>query len=122
MDSGANVTLRARVHHIRPLGSCPQARISIQFLTYFPSGSRIVFLVLRHQLHTIQAVLTEEDDRISHNMVRWAEGLNRESIVLVHGILQHPPDQQESVKSTSIHHLEIKVEKVWIILYPLPLF
>ncbi|KAJ3486884.1 hypothetical protein NLI96_g3934 [Meripilus lineatus] len=100
MDSGANVTLRARVHHIRPL------------------GSRIVFLVLRHQLHTIQAVLTEEDDRISHNMVRWAEGLNRESIVLVHGILQHPPDQQESVKSTSIHHLEIKVEKLFVIAAP----
>lgn len=94
------------------------------FRTYFivirftppNTGSKIVFLVLRHQLTTVQAVLTEEEGVVSHNMIRWAEGLNRESIVLVEGSIQNPPEQQNIVKSTSIHKVEIKVEKV--VLHP----
>ena len=79
-------------------------------LMRFP-GAKIVFLVLRHQLTTVQAILTEEDGIVSPNMVRWAEGIARESIVLIEGVLQEPGGQTE-VKSATVHKLEIKVEKV----------
>lgn len=45
-------------------------------------------------------------------MVRWAEGVSRESIVLVEGVIQRPPPDQEDVHSTTIHQYEIKIAKV----------
>jgi len=52
-------------------------------------------------------------------MVRWAEGLNRESVVLVEGIVQKPQDGQEEVHSTRVHNHEVKIEKVSDIVPPL---
>lgn len=69
-------------------------------------------MVFRSQLTTLQGVLTEEEGVISHNMVRWAEGLNRETIVLVKGVVQRPPDGQEEVHSTRVHNHEVKIQKV----------
>ena len=57
-------------------------------------------------------MLTEEEGKVSQNMVRWAEGLNRESIVHVEGRVQKPQDGQEQVHSTRVHNHEIKIEKV----------
>lgn len=96
MAPGTRVAFRARVHHIRAL------------------GSHIVFIVLRSQLTTVQAVLTEEDGKVSANMVRWAEGLGRETIVRVVGVVQEPPasEGQEQVKSTSVHEREVRVQMV----------
>ncbi len=66
---------------------------------------------------TVQGILTEEPDHVSQTMVRWAEGLARESIVLVDGIVQRPPPDQQEVHSTSIHEYEIKIRKVRVIVY-----
>jgi len=74
-------------------------------------GAKIVFLILRHQLTTVQAVLTEEEGITSQNMVRWAEGIARESVVLVDGVTQEP-DGQTEVKSATVRNVEIKVDKV----------
>ncbi|OSX66656.1 hypothetical protein POSPLADRAFT_1131534 [Postia placenta MAD-698-R-SB12] len=100
MNEGQHVTFQARVHHIRPL------------------GSKIIFMVFRSQLTTLQGVLTEEEGVISHNMVRWAEGLNRETIVLVKGVVQRPPDGQEEVHSTRVHNHEVKIQKLYVIVGP----
>ncbi|KAI0360906.1 aspartyl-tRNA synthetase cytoplasmic [Trametes cingulata] len=99
-NEGDVVTFRARVHHIRPL------------------GSKIVFLIFRHQFTTVQGVLTEEPDKVSQVMVRWAEGIARESIVLVEGVVQRPPPDQQDVHSTSIHQYEIKIRKLHVISAP----
>ncbi|KAI0766828.1 aspartyl-tRNA synthetase cytoplasmic [Trametes elegans] len=99
-QEGDHVVFRARVHHIRPL------------------GSKIVFLVLRHQYTTVQGVLTEEADKVSQTMVRWAEGISRESIILVEGVIQRPPPNQENVHSTSIHEFEVKIAKLFVISAP----
>ncbi|KIP06304.1 hypothetical protein PHLGIDRAFT_107152 [Phlebiopsis gigantea 11061_1 CR5-6] len=102
LNSGDRVAFRARVHHIRPL------------------GSKIVFIVFRSQQTTLQGILVETEGTISQTMVRWAEGLNRETIVRVEGVLQEPPkDQgQEEVHSASIHHVEVRIEKVHVISKP----
>jgi aspartyl/asparaginyl-tRNA synthetase len=81
-------------------------------------GPKIVFIVLRQQLYTIQGVLTEETDMVSENMVRWAEGLGREAIVLIEGKMQLPPPNQGEIKSTTVHQREVKIEKVsWVAEY-----
>ncbi|KAH9858604.1 aspartyl-tRNA synthetase cytoplasmic [Lenzites betulinus] len=97
---GDTVIFRARIHHIRPL------------------GSKIVFLILRHQFTTVQGVLTEEADKVSQTMVRWAEGLAREAIVLVEGVVQRPPPSQENVHSTTIHEYEIMISKLHVVSAP----
>jgi aspartyl/asparaginyl-tRNA synthetase len=92
--------------------------------------------VFRQGLETVQGVLTETaskhrkgngeangdaftgetfpDFEISENMVRWSEGLAREAIVRVVGVLQHPPEDegQFEVKSASVREKEIKIGMV----------
>jgi hypothetical protein len=63
-------------------------------------------------LYTIQGVLTQSEGTVSETMVRWAEGLGREAIVLVEGKVQMPPPDQGEVKTTTVHQRELKIEKV----------
>jgi aspartyl/asparaginyl-tRNA synthetase len=76
------------------------------------AGPKIVFIILRQQLYTIQGVLTQSEGTVSETMVRWAEGLGREAIVLVEGKVQMPPPDQGEVKTTTVHQRELKIEKV----------
>ncbi|KAI0737608.1 aspartyl-tRNA synthetase cytoplasmic [Daedaleopsis nitida] len=99
-QEGDVVIFRARIHHIRPL------------------STKIVFLILRHQFTTVQGVLTEEPNKVSETMVRWAEGIARESIVLVQGVVQRPPPNQEQVHSTTIHEYEVKICKLYVVVAP----
>ncbi|PCH43826.1 aspartyl-tRNA synthetase [Wolfiporia cocos MD-104 SS10] len=99
-SEGEHVTFYARVHHIRPL------------------GSKIVFVIFRSQLTTLQGVLTEEAGVVSQNMVRWAEGLNRESIVRVEGVVQSPQDGQDEVHSTRVHTKEVRILKLFVVVGP----
>ncbi|TFK49883.1 aspartyl-tRNA synthetase, cytoplasmic [Heliocybe sulcata] len=100
-EVGTPVRFRARIHHSRAI------------------SPKITFVVLRHQLHTIQGVLTIEDDVVSENMVRWVEDLHRESIVLVEGKVHSPHEGgQDQVKSTTIHEVEVKIEKLYLIAEP----
>jgi aspartyl/asparaginyl-tRNA synthetase len=79
-----------------------------------------MFLVLRQGISTVQAVLSEEEGAVSRNMVRWAGNLTRETIVYVQGKIQKPGAGQSEVKQTTIHEVEIAIEKVWRTLPPLP--
>ncbi|EMD32133.1 hypothetical protein CERSUDRAFT_144292 [Gelatoporia subvermispora B] len=96
-QDGERVVFRGRVHHIRPL------------------GSKIVFIVFRHQLTTVQGVLTETDGAVSQTMVRWAEGINRESVVKVEGVVQRPPPDQEEVRGATVHEREVRIDKLHVI-------
>ncbi|KAI0940651.1 hypothetical protein AcW1_003792 [Taiwanofungus camphoratus] len=119
MDEGQHVAFQARVHHIRPLGIHPLSPPLPSNVTLTHStGSKIVFLVFRSQLTTVQGVLTEEPTHVSQNMVRWAEGLDRESVVLIEGIVQRPKDGHEEVRSAWVHEREVKVEKLFVVAGP----
>lgn len=71
-----------------------------------------MFLVLRQGISTVQAVLSEEEGKVSRNMVRWAGNLHRETIVYVQGKIQKPGDGHSEVKQATIHEVEIFIEKV----------
>jgi aspartyl-tRNA synthetase len=95
-DADRAVFFEARVHAVRRM------------------SAKLVFLVLRQQIHTLQAVL-KLSDRVSEHFVRWAEHVPVESVVLCKGHLRHP---QEAVQATSIHHLEIIVDSLHIVAAP----
>ena len=88
---GQTVLLRARVQTSRP------------------TGNKMVFLVLRQKIDTVQAILTVEDGKVSKYMVKWARSLPDESIVLVEGLVDEP---KEEVKSVTVGDVEIKVNQV----------
>lgn len=69
----------------------------------------MVFLVLRQQSTTIQALVQVEPVLVSRKMVYFAEHMHAESIVLVEGTVQKPIDL---VKSCTVQDAEIKVAKV----------
>ena len=94
---GEEVYFRARIHTIRKM------------------SSNLAFLVLRQQTTTIQGVLREENEVISTHMVRWAEKLPPESVVLVTGTVQKP---STAITSTSIHDIEVLITKIRVIAEP----
>jgi ergosteryl-3beta-O-L-aspartate synthase len=95
--SGEDVGFRARVHTIRKM------------------SSKLAFIVFRQQIATIQGVIQECDHVISTHMVRWAERIPIESIVLVSGKVRHPI---EKVTGTSIKDLEIMIEELHVLSPP----
>ncbi|KAF8578496.1 aspartyl-tRNA synthetase, cytoplasmic [Ramaria rubella] len=97
---GDPVEFRARIHHMRPL------------------GSKIVFLLFRQRMATIQGVVTEEEGVVSSNMLYWTKRLHHETIVLVEGVAQVPKHEEGEVKGTTIHNIEIKVHKLYVVAAP----
>ena len=94
-QEGSEVTVRARVHNARV------------------QSAKLAFLDLRQRTENIQAVIAEGGENgISRQMVKWAGGLNRESIVLVTGLVKVP---KEPIHSATILGLEIHVEKVFVV-------
>lgn len=90
-DENRDIFFRARIHNSRA------------------QGAKMAFLELRQGVDTIQALVTVEPEKVSKHMVKWAESLPRESLVLVQGTVQKPKDL---VKSTTVQDAEIKINQV----------
>lgn len=55
-------------------------------------------------------------NEISENMVRFAERLPAETIVLCHGIVQDPHSVgQKDIHYTSIHNVEVKIQTLHVV-------
>ncbi len=91
---GKEVTFRCRLHHVRNM------------------GAKLVFLIFRQQISTIQGVLVEAPGKVSAIMIHWAEHLRTGNIMLVKGVLQKP---QIPVKSASIHTIEVHVTDLHVV-------
>ncbi|UZJ57562.1 hypothetical protein CBS101457_006882 [Exobasidium rhododendri] len=94
---GTEVSFKARVHAIRNM------------------SSNLAFILLRHQILTVQGVLKTDSANVTRHMVRWAERIPIESIVLVKGIVHKP---NEKLQSTSYHDVEITISEIFIISQP----
>lgn len=73
------------------------------------SGAKMLFLVFRQQSATLQALVQVEPELVSKKMVKFAEGITSESIVLVEGIIQKPI---ELIKGCTVQDAEVKISKV----------
>lgn len=91
---GKEVCFRARLHHVRNM------------------GPKLVFLIFRQQISTIQGVMVEEPGKISIAMLHWAEHLRTGNVMLVKGVVQEPTSP---VKATSIHDVEVGISALKVI-------
>ncbi|KAI9173334.1 aspartate--tRNA ligase dps1 [Blastocladiella emersonii ATCC 22665] len=89
---GERIKLRARVHTSRA------------------QGNKLCFFQLRQRFDTIQAVLTV-DTVISKHMVKFATGINSESLVLIEATIVKSP---EPVKSCTVQDAELRVHSVFV--------
>lgn len=95
--AGTTVSFKARVHAIRNM------------------SSNLAFILLRHQIMTVQGVLRSDNENVTRHMVRWAEHIPIESIVFVRGVVQKP---NEKLHSTSYHDIEILISEIFSISQP----
>ncbi|PGG95751.1 aspartate-tRNA(Asn) ligase [Blastomyces parvus] len=93
---GQEVTFRARIHHIRNM------------------SSKLVFIVFRQQLTTMQGVLAEKLGAISTLMVQWAERIRVGSIVKVKAVLTK---SKVPVTGTTIHDVELDIQDLHVIVH-----
>lgn len=92
---GQEVLFRCRLHHTRNM------------------GQKLMFLVFRQQVTTIQGVLHEEAGVVSPLMIHWAEHLRTGSVMRVRGKVQKPGFP---IKSATVHNIEIHVTELKIIM------
>ena len=71
----------------------------------------MVFLNLRQQTESVQALLIATPEKVSKQMIKWTASLADESIVLVEGIARKT---QEPIKSASVSNVEVHISQVEI--------
>lgn len=91
---GQEITFRARLHVVRRM------------------GTKLVFLVFRQQVTTLQGVLAESKGEVSTLMVQWAEHIRVGSICKVRGILRRP---EVPVIGTTLHDIEVHIEELHVV-------
>lgn len=72
-------------------------------------GNKMVFLNLRQQTDSVQALLIVAPEKVSKQMVKWAAGLALEAIVRVEAVVKKSP---EIIQSASVGDVELHVNKV----------
>ncbi|XP_010672510.2 aspartate--tRNA ligase 2, cytoplasmic [Beta vulgaris subsp. vulgaris] len=79
-------------------------------------SKKMAFVVVREGGYTVQCVLMVAKEKVSEQMVKFANGLSRESIVDIQGFVSVPG---ESIKGTS-QQVEIQVRKIYCISRAVP--
>ena len=95
---GKEVLVRARVHSSRVKGS-------------------LAFLVLRQRHSDIQAVAFVTKDVVSKQMVKWIDGIPKESIVDVYAVVSKP--EQEIISCSQ--KVELQMRRIYVVSRSVPL-
>ena len=74
-----------------------------------PTGNKMVFLMLRQRIDTVQGLVLAEEGKVSRPMIKWVASLPDESIVVIEGVVDKP---KEEVKSATVKDVEIKISQV----------
>jgi nondiscriminating aspartyl-tRNA synthetase len=91
---GQEVVFRARVHKSRL------------------QGNKMCFLSLRQQDAVVQAMVVVDNEKVSKQMVKWAGGINLESLVLVYGTVSASPTE---IQSATVKDAEVQIDQLFII-------
>ncbi|KAG1332017.1 aspartate--tRNA ligase 2, cytoplasmic [Cocos nucifera] len=79
--------------------------------TIRPVSKKMVFLVVRHYVSTVQCVLVINKECVSPQMVKFATGLSKESIIDIEGVVSIPKDP---IKGTT-QQVEVQVTKLFCV-------
>ncbi|KAG0266638.1 aspartate--tRNA ligase dps1 [Mortierella polycephala] len=91
--TGEKVWIRARVQTSRP------------------TGNKMCFFQLRQNSSTIQGLVVFDETKISKQMVKFAQAISSESIVLIEGTIAKP---LEPVKSCTVQDAEIMISQLFV--------
>uniref|UniRef100_A0AAV1UME8 aspartate--tRNA ligase n=1 Tax=Peronospora matthiolae TaxID=2874970 RepID=A0AAV1UME8_9STRA len=86
------------------------------YLQTVRAKAKLVFITIRQQTATIQAIL-HESDKVSRAMIKFAAGVSKESVVDVFVTLSVP---ESLVVSTTQKDVELNVEKLFVVSKALP--
>ncbi|KAI0094667.1 hypothetical protein BDY19DRAFT_913939 [Irpex rosettiformis] len=75
-------------------------------------GNKMVFLNLRQQTDSVQALLIVTPETVSKQMVKWAASLQTEAIVRVEATVKKSP---EIIQSATVGDVELHVNKIFLI-------
>lgn len=89
-----------------------QRRFRVRVHTLRSISARLVFMVMRERMATMQAVLTEKGGCLTPHMIHWAKRIPVESLVIVQGVLQEP---RETVTGCTIKHVELRVTHIYLV-------
>ena len=84
-------------------------------------SSKLAFLTVAQEAHTVQVVIAEDGKNVSKQMVKFIGDITPESLCLLHGIVKGSP---EPINSATVHDFEIQATKVFLVSKshtPLPL-
>lgn len=107
---------RAQISDISAAKDGEEVLIRARVLNTRQQGATMVFITLRQQLSSIQALLKVNKDEgssaISKQMVKWAGSVLPESIVLVRGVIKKTP---EPIKSATVQDAELHISQIFAI-------
>ncbi|KAF7791906.1 hypothetical protein EIP86_002931 [Pleurotus ostreatoroseus] len=103
---------RTKIAALNPNMDGQTVLIRARVQTSRAQGNKMVFLNLRQRIDSVQALLIVTPEKVSKQMVKWAAGLQDESIVLVEGTVKKSP---EIIKSASVGDVELHLEKIYLI-------
>ncbi|ORZ04398.1 hypothetical protein BCR41DRAFT_362728 [Lobosporangium transversale] len=76
-----------------------------------PTGNKMCFFQLRQNSNTIQGLVVYNESTVSKQMVKFAQGITSESIVLIEGTIAKPV---EPVKSCTVQDAEIAISQLFV--------
>ncbi|KAJ3413021.1 aspartate--tRNA ligase dps1 [Chytridiales sp. JEL 0842] len=76
------------------------------------AAGKLCFVTLRQRTVTVQAVLAQDAKNISKQMVKFANEIPTESLVLVEAIVVKP---KELVKSCTVQEIELKIQQLHVV-------
>ncbi|KAF8952104.1 aspartate--tRNA ligase dps1 [Podila verticillata] len=102
---------RERLADISAARAGEKVWIRARVQTSRPTGNKMCFFQLRQNSSTIQGLVVCNDTAISKQMVKFAQNITSESIVLVEGIIAKP---LEPVKSCTVQDAEIMITQLFV--------
>lgn len=100
---------RVQITNLNPNMDGETVRLRARVQTSRAQGNKMVFLVLRQRIDSVQALLTVAPEKVSKQMAKWTAGLQDESIVLVEGVVKKSP---EIIKSATVGDVELHISQV----------
>ncbi|KAF9407310.1 aspartate--tRNA ligase dps1 [Podila epigama] len=102
---------RERLQDINAARAGEKVWIRARVQTSRPTGNKMCFFQLRQNSSTIQGLVVFDDTAISKQMVKFAQNISSESIVLVQGTIAKP---LEPVKSCTVQDAEIMITQLFV--------
>ncbi|KAF9355879.1 aspartate--tRNA ligase dps1 [Mortierella sp. NVP85] len=102
---------RERLADINASRAGEKVWIRARVQTSRPTGNKMCFFQLRQNSSTIQGLVVYNETTISKQMVKFAQGITSESIVLVEGTIAQPV---EPVKSCTVQDAEITITQIFV--------